>query len=330
MPPQKKPPQETDESASIADFWAEVRGPGKPRKPKSGEHVLAPPLERLVEWTTTFEDGERRQTTYVLPCSEQNARDGLIRAFTRGDWRRFSPGIVVDTDDPSAWLKTGLLDDFTKRVARLTAPCRDLTARWFPPFPGQWEILWGLVATEPFVIEEPLRAMVDQSFYLVHDVYRALWEARFLVSEETPTRVTEFIGTLTRWLSGSALSDKDQTALGSMGIKRLVRSEDERYDVLLFLVTLAAQNLLLTGAVFYFDGLECTLKPEARTTLRQLHTYVNALERWTRIGACPVSVIIGFSGTARDRSQLKKLNPKLAASVGQALIWTKQSRNALR
>lgn len=255
----------------------------------------------------------------------------IVAEFERGEWRRTEPGILFEVHGASRWLEEGVLPNVTGRLGRLSLgpEARELTKPWFPPLPGSWELFWGLVAVEEFVIEEPLRGMVDQSFYLAHDVYRALWEARFLAKEYGQVGqkgpAPAIAASIVRWFTGSDLDEEDREVLTSIGIKRNVSSEQERLDVLCFLLTLGVQNGLLSRLVLFFDSLEEALTPARRGLLRQLHAFIAGITRWNRIGPPAIGVMIGLSPTRTNMSALRRFHTKFHDEIEAGLLWTKGS-----
>lgn len=280
----------------------------------------------IVEWVQT--EAETRRPLLVVPGPTCHDRLAILAQWEDGDWRRTQPGTITDTCSAytRSWPTDGVLHNLTNRIARITIPSEVKSRlRNGPPPPNIWEIVWALVSTEDFLVEEPLRGMVDRSFYLVHDVYRVLWEARFLIQENASREtITHLVGTLIRWVTSEPLTPQDQKTLQELTVKRLVTSEQERFDVLCFLLTLAAQNGIVERVVFLFDGLEDVLQPEYRSVLRQFHAMLLAIDRWVTIGGCPLCVLVGFRGTKADTAALRRLHPKLAVEVAQGLAWVKE------
>jgi len=234
-----------------------------------------------------------------------------------GNWNE--PDVIVDTRLVDQWTRQSIMPHITERLSTLSVPStsRQRACWTAPPSEDVWELLWALVAAEDFLIEDPLRAMVDQKFYLVHDVYRLIWEIRFVSCEtDDPKAPKKLMGTFLRWLSGSLL-EEDRQVLMSLGIHRPIQ-EQERADVVLFLTTLAAQNAIVSRIVLGFEGLNDILMPKQRPKLKQLQGFLRALDRWGGMG-CPVRAIIGFDFD--DIPRLRKLNPKLADQIQAGSVW---------
>jgi len=290
----------------------------------NAQTLVMPSIAPLVEWAQA--EVETRLPLLVFQGSTFQDRLAILSQWEAGDWRRTQPCIITDTCSAytRTWPTDGILHNLTNRIARITIPS-EVKQRLLngPPTPNIWEIVWALVSTEDFLVEEPLRGMVDRSFYLVHDIYRVLWEARFLIRENAGHEtVAQLVGTFIRWLTSEPLTPQDQKTLGELSIKRLVSSEQERFDALCFLLTLAAQNGIVEQVIFLFDGLEDVLQPEYRSVLRQLHAMVLAIGRWVSIGGCPLRVLVGFRGSKTDTAALRRLHPKLAVEVTQgSAVW---------
>ncbi len=102
-------------------------------------------------------------------------------------------------------------------------PCKDvggwlgdpwfyLTSRLSSFRSGTWNLLWELLDVSEFVVEEPLRGLVDQGF-LFTEFFQALWEARFLLQESAPN-VEKLVEALIRWMTWAELSSEDRELLG--------------------------------------------------------------------------------------------------------------------
>lgn len=235
-----------------------------------------------------------------------------------GGWSE--PDVIVDTQRLvlDGWTEDGVVPHFTERLSKLSVPLitKDRLVSWFPPSDDVWELLWALVAVDEFVIDDPLRAMVDQKFYLVHDVYRFLWEVRFVSHETSLKDAKKLMGTFLRWLEDD-LTSGDLEVLGKLRIERRIQ-EQERADVLCFLTTLAAQNAIVSRIVLGFEGLNDILEPKERPKLKQLHSFLKTLTRWGGLG-CPVRLLIGFD--FGEISRLHNLHPKLADDIQAGSVW---------
>lgn len=314
-------PPRRPKSDDIEVFWSAVRGGTKRRKPISSEIYVMPTTVPIVEWTVSLD----KSALFVVPGSLPQDRSVLLQQYAGGEWKKFHSGVILDTDPSHAWLEEGLLANVTQRIARLPVPpeSKEVLPAKFPPIAGYWELLWGLVTIREFIVEEPLRGMVDQEFYLLHDGYKAIWEARFLAKETSFDETSGFIETYLRWIANETLSEKDKGRLSHARINRTVNSEQERIDMLLLLLTLATQNGLIDRIVITLDGLEEALRPEGRPLLKQLYTWIESLDRWIHIGNCPLGLVVGFSGSKSDLSLLKRFHPKLFVRIQKELAGAK-------
>jgi hypothetical protein len=301
------------DSEPLEDYWSEVRCPKRSRRSKASEVPVLATIAPLVTWAVAEE--KSRSACRVVPGLE-GTRQYLFQQFALGEWRRFQRGYVVDLPSEGFQIDKGFLSYVTSRIERLAIPSEAVELlRDEASLPkGSWEVLWALVLSEDFIVEDPLREIVDQSFYLMHDLYRALWEARFLVRESSDLKpAAEFLGTVIRWMTGVALTANDLRVLERVKINRLVETDLERFDVLCFLLTLAGQNDLIYRTLLIFDRLEDVLGN--KVVLRQLHLFLLSIERWTHIGLCPLGVVLGFRGLPVDFTTLHKAHPKLAKEV---------------
>lgn len=132
-----------------------------------------------------------------------------------------------------------------------------------------------------------------------------------------------FIEAIRRWFTAAPLREQDLELLRSAEVQRLPLTDAQRVDVLYFLLVLATQNVLLTRAIFGFDGLEqLAEEPNGRAYAKQLHLLVTAVERWNQEGPCPIGFLVGFTGDKISFTQLRKLHPRLAQVAQAGLAWT--------
>jgi hypothetical protein len=290
-----------------------------------------PPVEPVIKWTLRFHDEEKRLPMLVVPGATAHERLSFYRKYLSEEFASFRPDTVEDiiSDGARDWIDQSILENVTHRFAMAKVPHeakQDLPS-WFPPPVWAWEFLWALVSVPTFRIEEPLRSLVDQSHYLFSEVYRVLWELRFRITEaEDFEPAAPFFNATVRWLTGNTLSTTDLAMLESCGVTRRVNSEQERFDVLCFLITLAEHNALLNRYILCFDGLERALTPENRPLLRELTAFLSTLDRWIRLTQAPIGVLIGMDTSPRQLSALRRLSPKLADEVEAGLAWTSSSR----
>lgn len=297
-----------------------------PKRRQSSEVVLAPSVLALTSWTV--DDDEQRPIALVVPGRTHFDRQEVLKQYRDGDWRRFHSGVVVNVDRSTEWLDGSIATGFLGRVQVMKMPIvvgKSIMASWYPRG-GPWELLWNLIAVEEFVVEDPLRQIIDKPFYLVHDIHRALWEARFLAREHpTLQPVEDFMVHFTRWLMGEPLGDEGRRVFSALGIKRTVSNSIERLDAACFLLSLACQNGLLERAIFLFDDLEHALQPNKRSMLRQLRDLLDSGRRWGRLGSNPLGVLIGFTGTRTDLQLLTKYCSPLAEDVNAGLSWARRT-----
>ena len=299
------------------------------RRPQSSEVVLSPSIIALTAWTV--EENTRRLPALVVPGPTHTDRQETLKQYVQGEWRRFHSGIAIDADPTRSteWLNGDIPTNLMTRVRDLPMPpvTKDFMAKWYP-HEGPWELIWNLVAVEEFFVDEPMRTMVDKPFYLIHDVHRVLWEARFLARENDSLQAAEeLVNHFIHWILGEPLGEEGCRSLESLGIKRHVSSPTEKLDVVCFLLCLACQNGLLERSIFFFDDLEHALQPNKRSLLRQLWDLIECTKRWARIGSggSPLGLLFGFTGSRTDLQTLTKLHPKLFVEVNAGLNWARKS-----
>lgn len=302
---------------ALSDYWSDVRPKRLSRA--APEPVLA--VDGFLRWATELADLPHRSFITVPEAAQRS----LFHTYL--GLPSFQTGVVNDLvgNQTRDWLAGNVLESFRTRVAALRIPedcmTKELSVAWVDN-QKDWEIFWGLVFTPEFLVEEPLRSMVDKGFYLVHSVYRAIWEARFVLREKGPGLLLQQMGSsVLQWLQGLPLTDEDIQRLTAIGIHKRVESDREKSDVLLFLLTLAAHNGLISRVVIAFNGIERALRPDSRALLRQLDAFCGDLDRWAKLGA-PVGAVLGIDLSRGGVSSLRKLNVKLAERVTTGLEWT--------
>jgi hypothetical protein len=217
-----------------------------------------------------------------------------------------------------SWRLNGVVDTATMRVRRASPWSKKGLPVWFPPEPREWELLWGLASVTDFVIDEPLRTLVDQGSFLAYEFYRLIWEARFLTTENLNLHsAQDVVHSVTEWLSGSGPTGDKQGWFRAMGLRGTTPSMAQRCDLLCMLLTLAAQNDLISDFCFSFSSLEKAVVTDA-TLLKDLEILISTTERWIKMGS-PIGVILGFDATDETLAALQEKNPKLAARVEASL-----------
>lgn len=284
--------------------------------------VRTPRVESFTDWMGSFGEDEPRDPYLVLPGKSADRHRFLQKVMSED-----RIGVIDDLIGPEAlgWLDQGPCKNLLARAAKLSLPkeSRRSLPTWFPPEPGNWELLWGLIAVDDFIVDEPIRSMLDQNFYVVHDVYRVLWEARFLAKENESDRSQAqlLVRTLVRWMTTPMLTAEDQRWLDSIGIRRPITSE-QRFELFCMLVGLAWQNGLLSRYMIYFDGLELADGIQ-ETVLKELSHMLSALERWIRIGPCPIGLVIGYTAESSDLHDLRSTDDRLYDKIVKGLNWVR-------
>jgi hypothetical protein len=313
-------PIQRDSAAPLADYWSDV----KPKRLKRRVVEVNPGVEDFLRWAAQLCEPQHASAITV----PESVHTRVVHTYL--SLNSFQTGVINCVSGPQThdWLAGNVLDSFTARVAHARIPedcmSKQLSSAWVTN-QTSWELVWGLIFVEDLVVEDSLRDMVDKGFYLVHSVYRAIWEARFILKEKGEGELLQrMVSSVLQWVQGLPLTNEDISVLTSIGISKRVESDRERADILLFLLTLAAQNALLSRAIFAFNGIDRALRPDSRGLLRQLDSLLGDLDRWSRLGA-PVGVILGLDTSRGGVSTMRKLNPKLAERVATGLEWTKHA-----
>lgn len=317
------------EQLPLEDSWKALRG--KPLRRKVVEKIQPPPpVESVIKWTLRFHEEDRRGSMLVVPGTTAHDRLDFYQKYLSEEWDSFRPGAVEDIVGPQArdWVEQTILSNFTDRIARMTVPKsirQDLLGDFQPPT-ASWEVIWALGFTDGLVVNGSLREMVDQPHYLFHDIYRVLWSLRFRLRETGSAATVSFFNTVVRWLTGNPLSMAEAHELEAAGATRRITTDRERFDVLLFLITLAEQNGLLNRYVICFDGLERVLTSDSRSLLREMQTFLTTVDRWVRFAQTPIGVLIGMDTNSRHMSLLQRLNKKLANDIEAGVAWAPKPR----
>jgi hypothetical protein len=153
-------------------------------------------------------------------------------------------------------------------------------------------IFIDLLTTESLLVEEPLRSMVDQRFYLISDLFRVILEARAEVIEGANPE--PFIGAIARWIQDQKLSSKQEKLFEAAKVTRRVQPT-EQLDLIFFLAALAAQSGIIERLTISLDRMDLAASAgptDRRTYLRELDDVAFGATRWEKLGS-PLGVIIG-------------------------------------
>jgi len=158
-------------------------------------------------------------------------------------------------------------------------------------------ILKDLLTIESFLVDEPLRSMVDQRFYLISDLFRVILEARFQVAEGANPE--PFLDAIIRWGLNEKLSPIQEKLFVEARVSRRVQPT-EQLDLCFFLVTLAAQSGLINRLTLSFDHVDqaATAGISAKKAyLKDLDDVCFGATRWEKLGS-PLGIILGVDRLA--------------------------------
>lgn len=260
-----------------------------------------PTVRRIHTWVDALSDGGDPILTVVGP-------DPLLRnEVFKVCYQVPDLQVVGSARNTQDWLQKGVLDDITGRV-------RAITGR-------PWGLIWDLIDVEDFIVEEPLRGLIDQGFSFT-GLFKALWETRFLVQEGRKPESLVLLGAVLRWLASQDLSPEQQAQLEKVHIDRELVSVQERLDMLLFLLALAYQNGLADRAIFVFDGLERVVRSspiKRKELIHQLTEATTALTRWSRLGSA-TGVVFGLDESGGAIDALSQYSDRLGKLVAGSLV----------
>jgi hypothetical protein len=310
------------EADPIGEYWTDVRPKGRTRRKRPVVRYDPPTIEAFIEWVVTFSE-PGHTSIRVLPGASPQERLEFLQGYLAPTYDRFRPDCIEDLTGAHTrnWVEDGVLINFTERME--AQPLALDIPKDMGKVAPRWQLLWGLILAPDFVVGDPLKGLVDQEYSMLHNIYKVLWEARFLAREETSQeKLVAFVTTILRWITDQPLTNEDAETLLILGARKRVESVSERVDALLFLISLAAQNALLTRATFFFDDLERALLPDRHNTLRQLDEFLMNVDRWATKLDCPIGVLIGFQANKQTMRALRRRNPKLYKRIETGLSWT--------
>ena len=284
-----------------------------PRKRPVEPDPVVPDTETARAWFASL--GTSHHTYLTVPGASPQARASF--------YRNLDHLCLADYQHTRTWLLRGPLTDWTDRLRRL--PILDECWDHLPgrsAAPTFWRWLWALGQTEDFVLDEPLRSMVDRPYHLIHDALRLLMGLRFLSWEQAPDgQFAAMLHLMVRWMTMDAepFSQAESRVLDELGVRRTPGSTDERLDLLILFLALAEQNGIIGKVAFVFDDIEAACTNENRPLLRELHQMMQATARWAKFIEIPVALLLGFD--PRRAPLLRRTNPKLASDVLAAMTW---------
>lgn len=175
-------------------------------------------------------------------------------------------------------------------------------------------IFTELLTGDTLIVEEPLRSMVDQRFYLVSDLFRVILEARFQVREGAEPH--DFIDAIRQWIIGGKLSMRQDQLFEAAGVTRRVQPT-EQLDLVFFLIALASQTGITNRLTLSLDQMELASLSGAkdkRTYLKELDEVAFAATRWSKLGST-LGIIVGV-----EKISLLSPSPKLSKLLSSGII----------
>lgn len=286
------------EKIELEESW------GAHRQPRAKSlHWTAPSQKAVQNWVRALDEGGPALLAIEGPSPLHRAEAFRWIFSPQLGWTAGDTG-NIDT----SWVKEGLVEALTQRLAFATQK-------------DSWQLFHALLDVPDFVVEEPLRSLVDQGFRFT-EFFKAIWEARHLLQESRDTAATQLTTALIQWMTGQTLKPETRELLEKAHISRELISTQDRLDMLFFLLALAQQNGLIDRTVVVFDSFELAVRQgtdQRRALLREALDVVVAAERWTRLGA-RVGIVISFSKNHGTMTSLKRYNPKLHQRIQAALV----------
>ena len=206
----------------------------------------------LVQWVSDLPSSERAPVFFL---SGDQTLQGLSQYLA---WSQMHPGAIDDVFGYAirSWVRESLWESLLDRVRVAKPAFTERLPAWFPPEPEVWELLWGIGSVSEFVVEEPLRAIVDQKAYLAHEFYRLLWEVRFLVRENLNlSKAQSLVQNITKWAFGEGPPDRGFFSDYNVPVLDLTLSQ--RYDLLWMLLTVHDRDgwvVRSLGGAYIFSG----------------------------------------------------------------------------
>jgi hypothetical protein len=288
--------------ADLESYWEAIQAPDSERRvtkrPGSLRPQWDPPGTALEEWAKRLgQDGQRPIVLIEGPTPAH--RQALYRLAK-----------IESKDLDSGWIDQGLVENITVRFSKLRC-IGSIVAR-------PWDLLWNFLTLEELVVEEPLKALIDQGL-LFTQAFKAIWEARFLLREGRDIRA--LVEAFSGWVTAAPLTQESKQLLDQLGIERELATPFERLDMLFFLATLAAQNQLLSYQLFVIDGLDRAVTAgtaRRKELLKELDHFCTSAERWSKLGA-PVGFVLGYSNEHRALAAIEKSNSKLGDKLKRYL-----------
>jgi hypothetical protein len=198
----------------------------------------------------------------------------------------------------SRWPQMGIREEVVLSILTLGAP-----------------IFLDLLTSEYLTVEGPLRAMVDQRFYLVSDLFRVLIEARFLVQEGTNPESP--LQAITQWILGGKLTPGQEKLFELAGVSRRVQPT-EQLDLVCALIAIASQSGVINRLTLAFDRIEkiaLSDPKDKRTYFKELDEVVFAATRWEKLGST-LGIILGA-----EKLSLLNPSPKLGKLLNSGVIY---------
>jgi len=252
-----------------------------------------------------------------------------------GSWRgpRSRSSSVSRPTDVALWL--GSLGHGGSPLLTIEAPAghRQDIYRWSESIEiSKWrtkgirnEVVWTtLHSTEPmvsrvlqsqnFVIDEPLKTMVDQKFYLISDLFRVILEARFQVAEGEDASV--LVTAITRWILDLKFAPKHEKLFEAAGVSRRV-TQTEQLDLVFFLAALAFQSGVIERLTLALDRVEMAATAglkDRRILLKELDEVAFGATRWEKLGS-PIGILVGVDKLAPLENSSPKLSKLLRSGV---------------
>lgn len=256
-------------------------------------------VRRVHAWVTKLSEGGSPFLTVAAPSQLRTQTYELCYTV---------PGLEVlgSPDSGQDWLTKGVVNDLTQEV-------RGLTGR-------PWGLVWDLLAVNDFLVEEPLRSLIDQGFGFT-SLFKALWEARFLLKEARKPEALSLLGAVLRWICALDLTPQQQTELEKVHVERELESVQERMDMLLFLLALGYQNGLNDRTVLVLDGLEQLVRvgsERRKERFRELGEITMAFERWSKLGSA-TGILLGVD-SVESVTTLAPYNDRFGDKLASSLV----------
>lgn len=287
------------DSADLESYWEDIRPPDSEARVNKRPGSLRPQWDPsqssgLEVWAKNI--GQEDQRPIILV-------EGPTPAHRQALYRL---ALIPAKDLDQKWIEQGLVENLTERFSNLRC-IGSIVDR-------PWDVIWNFLTLQDLVVEEPLKALIDQGL-LFTQAFKAIWEARFLLKEGRDAR--QLVEAFAGWVTAAPLTAESKRLLDRLGVERELSTPYERLDMLFFLATWAAQNHLIGRQLFVIDGLDRALTQgtaRRKQLLKELDHFCTSAERWSKLGS-RLGFVLGYSDEHKALAGIIRSNARLGMKL---------------